>query len=453
MADQRILSIEVAKFIGQKVRVSGWVDSRRDHGGIVFLDLRDRSGLLQIVCKPDQIKEIKGEWVVEIEGQVQERPQKMINPDIESGKVELLAETIKILAKAEPLPFDIKDLTLSLPTLLDWRPLCLRNSQIKAIFKIEEGIINSFRQTLNSLDFSEFQAPTIVPANAEGGAAVFRIDYYDYNAYLAQSPQLYKQIMVGVFERVYCVNKVFRAEPSVTTRHLSEYVSLDAEMGFISSWEELMDTCQEIIKNILSDLQKNNSKELQDLKISLPVIGEKIPKLKIREAQKIIFERTGKNNQQAPDLEPEDEKEICNFAKEKYDSDFIFITHYPVEKRPFYTFQDPQDPGYTLSFDLLCRGLEITTGGQRINDYEKLVENIKKWKNKPEDFSYYLKTFKYGLPPEGGFAFGLERIVKQFLGLENVRQASLFPRDMERIDQRLSELHPKKPIKKKAKSK
>lgn len=440
----RILNVETPKHIGEKVRVSGWVDSRRDHGGIVFLDLRDRSALLQVVCKPEVIKNVKEEWVVEIEGLVQERPQRMINPELETGKVELQAETIKILAKAEPLPFDIKDLKLSLPMLLDWRPLILRNNQIKNIFKIEEEVVNGFRQTLNGLGFTEFQAPTIVPANAEGGAAVFRINYYNYDAYLAQSPQLYKQILVGIFERVFCVNKVFRAEPSVTTRHLAEYVSLDAEMGFIDSWEDLMNTCQEIIKNILNNLQEKHSRALENLKATLPLTGEKIPRLKMREAQQIIFERTGRDNRQAPDLEPEDEKEICNFAKEKYGSDFVFITHYPTKKRPFYTFQDPADPEYTLSFDLLCRGLEITTGGQRINDYERLIENIKKWGNKPEDFSYYLQTFKFGLPPEGGFAFGLERIVKQFLGLENVREASLFPRDMERIDQRLSTLQPAK---------
>lgn len=448
---ERILNAETAKYTGQNVKVQGWVDSRRDHGGIVFLDLRDRSSLLQVVCRPKDVKDVKEEWVVEIEGKIQERPQRMVNLDLKTGKIELQAENIKILAKAEPLPFDIKDLNLSLPVLLDWRPLTLRNPQIKNIFGIEEEVISSFRQTLKEMDFTEFQAPTIVPANAEGGAAVFRIDYYDYSAYLAQSPQLYKQILVGAYERVFCINKVFRAEPSVTTRHLAEYVSLDAEMGFIDSWENLIEVCEKIIKNILKNLEAKYSKEIKNLGASLPKIVDNIPRLKLKEAQKIIFERTGRDNQKAPDLEPKDEKEICNWAKEKHNSDFIFITHYPVSKRPFYTFADPEDPDYTLSFDLLCRGLEITTGGQRINEYEKLVENIKKWKNKPEDFSYYLQTFKYGLPPEGGFAFGLERIMKQFLGLENVRQASLFPRDMERIDQRLSLLRPKKiKIKKKA---
>jgi nondiscriminating aspartyl-tRNA synthetase len=250
--------------------------------------------------------------------------------------------------------------------------------------------------------------------------------------------------MVGVFERIFTVTHVFRAEPSVTTRHLSEYVSLDAEMGFIESWEELMDVCETVIKNIFSDLRKNRSKELKLFETGIPEVKGKIPRVKMREAQEIIFKRTGRDNRKEPDLEPEDEKEICNWAKDKYGSDLVFITHYPVKKRPFYAQPDPKDPDYTLSFDLLFRGLEIVTGGQRISEEKEVLKNIKKWKNNPKDFKFYLQAFKYGLPPEGGFAMGIERIVKQILGLGNVREASLFPRDMERIDQRLSLLQPKK---------
>ncbi|MFA4998896.1 MAG: aspartate--tRNA(Asn) ligase [Candidatus Paceibacterota bacterium] len=442
---ERVLIKETINYIGKKIRICGWVNIRRDHGKIVFLDLRDMSGIIQtVVSDPELAKGVQEESAVEVEGEVKERPEKMINPDIETGKIELSAEKIKILSLAESLPFDIKDLKVTLPTLLDNRPLTLRNSQVKAIFKIEEEVLNSFRKTLKDLGFTEFHAPTIVPANAEGGAEVFHIDYYDGDAYLAQSPQLYKQIMVGVFERVFTIAHVYRAEPSVTTRHLSEYTSLDAEMGFIDSWTDLMDTCEILIRNIFSDIQKDCQKEIKALKVTLPEAGQKIPRIKMREAQQIIFERTKRDNRKEPDLDPEDEKEICKFSKEKYSSDLIFITHYPTKKRPFYTYQDPEDENYTLSFDLLCRGLEIVTGGQRIHQYKKLLENIKKWGNKPEDFSFYLQAFKYGMPPEGGFAFGLERVVKQILGLENLREASAFPRDMERIDQRLSLLKTKK---------
>ncbi len=449
---ERVLIKDTINYIGKKIKVSGWVDVRRDHGKIVFLDLRDRSGIIQtVIASPELAKGVQEESAAEIVGEVKERPEKMVNPDIETGKIELSAENIKILSPTEPLPFDIKDMKVTLPTLLDNRPLTLRNSQVKAIFKIEEEVLNSFRRTLKGLDFTEFHAPTIVPANAEGGAEVFHIDYYEGDAYLAQSPQLYKQIMVGVFERVFTIAHVYRAEPSVTTRHLSEYTSLDAEMGFIDSWTDLMDTCEVLIRNIFSDIQKNCRKEIKILNVALPELGQKIPRMKMREAQQIIFERIKRDNRKEPDLDPEDEKEICKFAKEKYGSDLAFITHYPTKKRPFYTYQDPEDENYTLSFDLLCRGLEIVTGGQRVHQYEKLLENIKKWGNKPEDFSFYLQAFKYGMPPEGGFAFGLERVVKQILELENLREASAFPRDMERIDQRLSLSKTKKEKKSKKK--
>ena len=427
---QRILNAETTKYLGKSVKVCGWVNTRRDHGGIVFLDLRDRSGILQIISTPDLAKEIKEEYVLEIEGEIQKRPIKMVNPELETGQIELKAQSIKVLAGACSLPFDLKDLKVSLPVLLDYRPLTLRNKKIKAIFKIEEEIISSFRKTLKDLGFTEFESPMIVPTTAEGGAKVFHIDYYNHDAYLAQSPQLYKQILVPVFERVFTVTHVFRAEPSVTTRHLSEFISLDAEMGFIDSWQELMDTCEMVIRAIFSDIGK--------IEATLPKLTEKIPHLKMREAQQIIFERTGRDNRKEIDLTPEDEREICQFAKEKYGSELIFITHYPTKKRPFYTYPDPEDPKYTLSFDLLYRGLEVVTGGQRIHDYETLVNNIKKWGLKPKEFKFYLQAFKYGMPPEGGFAIGTERLVKQVLGLENVREASLFPRDMIRIDQRLS---------------
>ena len=447
---QRILNIETLKQVGKKVKIGGWVNSRRDHGGIVFFDLRDRTGIIQVVCSEKLAEGIKDEYVLEIEGEVQERPIKMVNSDLETGNLELKAEKIKVLAESESLPFDLRDLNVSLPTLLDYRPLTLRNKKIQAIFKIQEQIISSFRKNMKEMGFAEFESPMIVPSNAEGGAEVFHIDYYNRDAYLSQSPQLYKQILVGVFERVFTVARVFRAEPSVTTRHLSEYISLDAEMGFIESWEDVMDACENVIEGIFSDLQKYCSKELKFFETGLPKIV-KIPRIKMREAQEIIFQRTKRDNRKEPDLEPEDEKEISNWAKEKHGSELIFITHYPTKKRPFYTHPDPKDSDYTLSFDLLFRGLEIVTGGQRINEEKELVKNIKKWKNEPKNFKFYLQVFKYGLPPEGGFAIGLERVVKQILGLSNVREASLFPRDMERIDQRLSLAQPKKAKPKKKK--
>lgn len=438
---QRTLIKNSPGFIGEEIKVCGFVYSRRDHGGIVFLDVEDQSGILQVVCTPDLVENVKDEYVLEIEGEIKKRPPKMINPEIETGEIEMKAKTIKVLNTAEKLPFDFKDLKCRLPKLLDYRPLTLRNNKIKAIFKVQEEIIASFRSALKELGFTQFEAPAIVPICAEGGAEVFHIDYFKNDAYLAQSPQLYKQILVPAFERVFTITKAYRAEPSITTRHLTEYISLDAEMGFIESWEELMDVCEWVIKKIFLDVKKNCQKELKLHNASLPTIEEKIPRLKMRKAQEIISNRIGRNRQGELDLDPEDEKEICQFAKEKYGSDLIFITHYPTKKRPFYTYPDPEDPDYTLSFDLLFRGLEIITGGQRIHQYKKLVENIKKWGNKVEDFDFYLQAFKYGMPPEGGFAFGAERVTKQILGLQNIREASLFPRDMIRIDKRLTTNH------------
>jgi len=428
---KRILNKETPQHPDQEVKVAGWVHTRRDHGKIVFLDLRDRTGLLQVVCQPDLIKNVKEEYVLEIEGLIKKRPVHNVNKDMVTGGIELQARQVRILAKSASLPFDFmqKDLGLNLPTLLDYRPLTIRNPEINKIFKVGESITESFRKTLRSLDFTEFQSPNIVPLVAEGGADVFHLDYYKYDAYLAQSPQIYKQIMLGAFERVFTITHAYRAEPSVTTRHIAEFTSMDAEMAFIDSWQDLIDTCEIVVRSIFADLKPLN--------IDVPELGREIPKIKMREAQKIILERTGRNNLKEPDLSPEDEQEICLWSKEKYGSDVIFITHYPTLKRPFYTFADPLEPDYTLSFDALCRGLEIITGGQRINEYDKLVKNIRRWGNKTETFSFYLQSFKYGMPPEGGFAFGLERITKQVLNLKNIRESTPFPRDMERIDSKL----------------
>lgn len=443
---ERTLIIDTLKKIGQSVRIKGWISSRRDHGKIVFLNIRDRSSDLQIVALRELLGDAREESVVEIEGKIQNRPDKLANPELATGLIEMQAEHISILEPAEIMPFEIKDqeLNVSLPVLMDYRPLSLRQNTIQSIFKVQEALIDGFRKILKEHNFTEFQSPAIVANAPEGGSELFHIDYYDYDAYLAQSPQIYKQIMTGVYERVFTVCKAYRAEPSVTTRHLSEYISLDAEVGFIDSWEEIMDICETTIKSMLANALSACAPEIKIFNIPEINFDTKIPRIKLREAQKIIGTDTSE-----PDLSPEDERKICAYAKEQYGSDFIFITHFPTKKRPFYTFPDPTDPTHTLSFDLLFRGLEIVTGGQRINNYAQLVENIKKWGNKPEDFDFYLQTFKYGMPPEGGFAIGTERVTKQLLNLKNVSEASLFPRDMERIDQRLSSVQERKSKRKK----
>ena len=446
---KRTLISDITNNLGKTVKVAGWVQNKRDHGKMVFIDLGDRSGILQVVGKGN-LSVLKPEDVVEITGLVKNRPQKDVNDKIATGRIELEAQDLNVLSKAEELPFDMAadNLNVELPTLLDWRALSLRHPKVKAIFKVQETIIQGFREILKQDGFTEIQAPTIVPTATEGGAEIFKIKYYDKDAFLAQSPQLYKQIMVGVFERVFTLAHAYRAEPSVTTRHLSEYLSLDVEMGFVESFQEIMEEVERVVRYIFQKLNKERIVELKLFSATTPPLPVKIPQLKMREAQQIIFERTGRDNREEPDLEPEDEKEICRYALGKYGSELIFITHYPTKKRPFYTFPDPQDPEYTCSFDLLGRGLEWVTGGQRINDYQQLLENVKKRGNKPADFELYLQAFRFGMPPEGGFAIGAERVTMQILGLNNLREASLFPRDMERIDQRLSAIKSKKKPKK-----
>lgn len=438
---KRTLAAEAIKKVGKKIRLCGWVQRRRDHGKIIFIDLRDRSGIIQLVfSKIKQAKKLRPEWVIEVEGKVKERPPNLVNPKLLTGKIEVEVEKLKVISQVEELPFDTggEDLKVSLPTLLDYRALSLRHPKIRSIFKVQETIVSAFREILRQEGFTEIQVPTIVPSVTEGGAQVFRIAYFDKDAFLAQSPQLYKQIMVGVFERVFTLAHAYRAEPSITTRHMTEYLGLDVEMGFIDSFKEIMEMVEKVIRHIFQKIAKERNEELALFNATLPKLSKKIPCLKMREAQEIIYKRTGRDNRKEPDLEPEDEKEICRYALEKYESDLIFITHYPTKKRPFYTYPDPEDPEYTCSFDLLGRGLEWVTGGQRINDYQTLVDHIQKWGNKPEDFELYLQAFKYGMPPEGGFCLGVERITMQILGLKNVREASLFPRDMERIDVRLT---------------
>lgn len=436
----RTLAIEAKDKVEEKVLLKGWVNSRRDHGKLVFIDLRDRSGIVQVVGDK-RLADLRPEDVVEVEGEVKKRPENLVNPKIPTGEVEVKTENVKVLAKAEDLPFDLEkeDLNVSLPTLLDWRSLTLRNPKQKAPIKVQEVVVDSFRNALKEKEFTEFQAPSIVPATPEGGAEVFEVDYFGNNAYLAQSPQLYKQILLGAFERVFSVNKIFRAEPSTTTRHLTEVVSLDAEMGFIDSWLDVIAMAEYAVKYMLKNVEEKCGEELKIFNSIVPKFSEKIPIVKLREAQEIIFKRTKRDVRAEKDLSPDDEREICKWALEEKKSELIFISHYPTKHRPFYTYPDPQDPEYNQGFDLLGRGVEWATGGRRIENYRVLLDHAEKWGVDPGKIELYLQAFKFGMPPHGGFAFGAERITMNILGLENIRLATPFPRDMGRIDKRLSQ--------------
>jgi nondiscriminating aspartyl-tRNA synthetase len=444
---ERTLTKDTVGKVGEEVLVKGWVHVRRDHGKLIFIDVRDRSGLMQVVFIPQVSPEalavastLKNEDVIEIRGKVNARPEKLVNPKIASGTVELEAHELRVLARAETLPFDMSKevLDVELPTQLDHRAITLRHPSVRAVFKVQATIIDAFREYMKSQDFFEFQAPAITPATAEGGAEVFEIQYFDRKAYLTQSPQLYKQIVMTAYERVFSVNKVFRAEPSVTTRHLTEIVSLDAEMGFIESWTDVRDMAEETVRFILKRVGEECAAELTMLGATLPTMIEKTPTMSLKEAQEKIFEVKGRDVRHEKDLNPEDERDICEIMKNETGSDFVFVYGYPTRKKPFYVYPNPENPEVNEGMDLLCRGIEWLSGGRRINDYQQLLKHVELWEMDPSTVKTFLDAFKYGAPPEGGFAFGAERMTMQVLGLKNVREACMFPRDMSRIDERFA---------------
>jgi nondiscriminating aspartyl-tRNA synthetase len=450
MSKQRILAIEAVSRVNEEILMKGFLQRIRLHGKIAFFDLRDRSGIIQVVATDEKViselSSLQVQSVVEFIGKVKERGEKYINENIPTGKIEVeVLSDFNVISKANEMPFDMggESLNLELPTLLDNRSLVLRHQSIFPIFKVQQAIVEGFKKTLKEEGFTEIFVPTLVPSATEGGAEVFKVNYYDYDAYLAQSPQFYKQIMVSSYERVFTIAHAYRAEPSVTTRHLSEYVSMDAEFGFINSWTDIMDMAEKTLKGIFNYVSENCKEELKSLGKEMIKIENDIPRIKLSEAHEIVFERTGSNHKNEPDLDPSEEAELCKWAEEKHGSPFVFITHYPTSKRPFYTMPDPKNSDLTLSFDLLGIKEEWFTGSQRINDYEMLTNNIKKIGGEPSNFDIYLQAFKYGMPAEGGFAIGLERLTKDILGLSNVREASLFPRDMERVDVRLKEIQQK----------
>lgn len=443
----RIYIKDLKENIGKEVTIAGWVDVRRDQGKMVFFDMRDMTGKVQCVTLPihpeaiEKAKEVRLEWVLKMTGTVNKRPEKNVKAGVQNGNIELEILNIEILSEALPLPFDMSldGYNLDLTTELDNRSLVLRQPKVQAVFKVQETIIDSFREFMKQNMFFEFQAPAITPATAEGGAEVFQVDYFDKKAFLTQSPQLYKQIVMSAFERCFSVNKVFRAEPSSTTRHLTEIVSLDAEMAFIDSWTDVRDMAEETVRFILKQVEIKNSEHLKILNATLPVMVEKTPTLSLREVQQKIFDKFGRDVRGEKDTNPQDEREICEIIKEETGSDFVFIYGYPTRKKPFYVYPDPAEPEYNEGMDLICRGVEWLSGGRRINDYKQLMEHVKTWEMNPEKVKMFLEAFKYGVPPEGGFAFGAERITMQLLGLKNIREASMFPRDMNRIDERLTD--------------
>ena len=422
--------------VNREICVEGSIHRIRDMGKFAFVVIRTSRSLVQCVMDRDScvINGLESGRSL-MEGDCIRVWGEKVDEARAEGGFEVHISRIDVLSHADsisPLNLSKNKIGASLEVMLENRPIALRHPHERAIFKLQEGIVEAFRSYLSDHDFTEIHSPKITSASAEGGANIFKLDYFGQPATLAQSPQLYKQMMVGVFGRVFEVASVFRAEKHNTTRHLNEYVSMDFEMGFINGIYDIMDTEIAVLRHIMSYLNEHYSHELQILDVILPVIGD-IPVLKFREAKELIVKEYGKRLGGFGDLDPEEEVLLCEYAASKLGSEFIFITHFPSSRRPFYVMDDVNDQGYAFSFDLLFRGLEITTGGQRIHDYNMQVKKMQDMDLDPSEFDSYLSIHKHGMPPHGGLGLGLERLEMQLLNLNNVRYTSLFPRDIKRI--------------------
>lgn len=413
----------------ETVLLKGWVHKIRDLSHVSFIMLRDKSGIIQLVCTKEQIKGLRLENAIEVKGIVRENEKAPRGMEIEVSSIEVAGKVFY-----DKLPFEIQSYKdkAALETQLDFRTISLRIPKKKAIFKVQNEIETAFRAFFKSNYFEEIHTPKITHSGTEGGSEVFTVNYFNRRAFLSQSPQFWKQMMVGAgFERVFEVGFAYRAELHNTWRHLNEYVSLDVEMGFIKDETELMDIEEKFLNYLYKHLKETCSEELKMFNVELPE-QLTIPRIPLAEAQEILLKEFNKKSP-VGNIDNEGEALFHKYIKEKYNTDFVFLTEYPSAKRPMYAMEREDDAEITKSFDLIFKGVEITTGGQRIHDYEMLKAKMERLGIKVEDFDFYLNTFKYGMPPHGGFAIGLERITMQILGLGNIREASLFPRDMKRL--------------------
>ncbi|NUP67696.1 MAG: aspartate--tRNA(Asn) ligase [Nonomuraea sp.] len=413
----RVLSAELAEHAGRRVTIAGWVHRRRHLKSVSFLVVRDRSGLAQVVGAAAGLP--GEESVVRVTGTVTPSRQAPGGVELTEPEIEVLAEP----AKAPPFDLYRPVVAATLPTILDHAPVALRHPLLRAPLEISAASVAGFREALDGLGFTEIHTPKIVASATESGANVFGIDYFGRPAYLAQSPQFYKQTMVGVFERVYEVGPVFRAEPHDTVRHLAQYTSLDAELGFVADHRDVMAVLREALAGMVESVRRRAAPAVEALGAVLPGVPAEIPAVHFTEAQRL----TGEDE---PDLSPAQERWLSDWALREHGSEFLFVTGYPMSKRPFYTHPDPARPGYSNGFDLLFRGLELVTGGQRLHRYEDYVQALD---GDVEPYEGYLQAFQYGMPPHGGFALGLERWTARLTGAANIRQTTAFPRDLHRL--------------------
>ena len=427
MTEQRILIRDLSAHIGADVCISGRVFAVRKLGGIFFMIVRDYTGTVQTVWDVDP--QVGVGDVLTVCGRTKKDDRAAQGVEIE-GRTCVWKNRL-----VEPLPFDLSksDVNLQLTTLLDWRTISLRHPKVSAIFRLYDMLLSAYEQGMRAEGFTEVKTPKILETSSEGGANFFKMSYFDKSAYLAQSPQFYKQIMVGVFERVFEIGSTFRAEPHFTTRHVNEYISLDAEMGFIGSFRDVTAMLTRIVRRMFTEIATHGAEYLAMYGVDAPTVPDEIPHIKLAEMRTILQTRYRYAIPEDTDIDPEGERLACQYAKEEFGSDFVFLTHYPWSMRPFYTMPDPENPEETCGFDLSFRGIEVATGSQRIHEANALAENMRKKGVTPTGMEFYVDVFKYAMPPHGGWGMGSERLIQQLLGLGSSKEAVLFPRDVKRL--------------------
>ena len=428
----RILIKELPNHIDSEVIIAGWMHRFRNLGKIGFVLLRDKTGMVQCVVEPKELEvvaDLQVESVLKITGKVVKTPK--------GDAVEIQVKGIEVLSAVKdmiPVEINKEEIDAHMETVIDHRAVTLRHPKQSAIFKIQSEIVHAYKEYMKNQGFTEIFFPILSGASSEGGAEFFEVNYYDKKAALAQSAQLYKQITMGVFEGVYGLSYSFRAEKYATTRHLTEFNQFEFELGFIDSMSDLMDHNEAVVRYIVEKVNENCAEELKTLGVELPKLGEKFPRITLKDALEIYKTEGGIDETSEPDLSPAAEKWLSTvWAPEKHGTNFVFVTHYPTSKRPFYTLKSKENPELTESFDLIANGSEVTTGGQRVNEYEMQVERLKEKGLNPADFEGYLEMHKYGIPPEGGFGMGLQRLTQNLLSIPNIKEATIFPRDVQRL--------------------
>jgi nondiscriminating aspartyl-tRNA synthetase len=432
VTSDRVLASDLSAHLGERASVAGWLHRKRDLKSVTFLIIRDRSGLGQAVLTGEQAAQagdLPEETVVTVTG--------LVRPSTQApGGAELTEPSVRLLGEpAWPPPFDLyrPTVTAALPTVLDHAPTTLRHPRLRAGFEISAASVAGFRATLDARGFAEIHTPKIVASATESGANVFAIDYFGQPAYLAQSPQFYKQAMVGVFERVYETGPVLRAEPHDTARHLAQYTSLDAEFGFITDHHDVMAMLRDVIAGMVTAVREQAARATELLKVRLPEVPGQIPELHFADAQELIAARAGWDPRGEPDLSPADERWLGEWVVSEHGTELLFVTGYPMVKRPFYTHPDPDRPAWSRSFDLIFRGMELVTGGQRLHNHADYLAALAARGEDPVQYASYLQVFRHGMPPHGGFAIGLERWTARLTGAANVREVTMFPRDLHRL--------------------